>query len=67
MVRAESPDSPSVMRTTLRSPRWWAKKSNTSAATTSSGSFSTTLKKVFRSKATARNVLGRVLPATNSK
>ena len=38
-----------------------------SAATTSTGSFTTTLKNVFRSNATARRVFGRTRPATNSK
>ena len=38
-----------------------------SAATTSAGSFTTTLKKLFRSNATARSVFGRTRPATNSR
>jgi len=38
-----------------------------SAATTSVGSLSTTVKNVFRSKAMARNVFARTRPATNSR
>ena len=44
-----------------------ARNSNTSAATTSAGSFATTMKNVFRSKATARNMFGRARPATDSR
>ena len=50
--RADSPDSRSASRITLRSPRGSARKSNTSAAVTSTGSFPVTAKNVFRSKAT---------------
>jgi hypothetical protein len=67
IVRADKPDSRSASRTTNRSPRWCARNSNTSAATTLTGSFATTVKNVFRSNATARNVFGRARPATNSK
>ena len=38
-----------------------------SAATTSTGSLSMTVKNAFRSKATARKVFERTRPATNSK
>jgi len=38
-----------------------------SATTTSVGSFSTPVKKIFKSNATARSVFGRALPATNSR
>jgi hypothetical protein len=38
-VRADKPDSPSLIRTTMRSPRWSATKSKMSAAATSTGSF----------------------------
>jgi hypothetical protein len=51
----------------VRSPRWAATKSNTSAGDTSTGSFSTTEKNVFRSNAAARTVFGRARPATNAK
>ena len=66
-MRADSPDSRSASRTTLRSPRCSARKSNTSLAATSAGSFATTAKNVFRSNATARGVFGRDRPATNSR
>jgi len=67
IVRADNPDSPSLIRITVRSPRCSARKSNTSAATTSSGSLPTTPKNVFRSCATARSVLARARPATNAR
>jgi hypothetical protein len=67
IVRADNPDSPSLIRITVRSPRCCARKSNTSAATTSAGSLSTTPKNVFRSCATARSVLARARPATNAR
>jgi hypothetical protein len=66
-VHADNPHSPSLIRTTVRSPRCCARKSNTSAATTSAGSLSTTPKNVFRSCATARSVLARARPATNAR
>jgi hypothetical protein len=66
-VRADKPDSPSLIRTTVRSPRWSATKSKMSAAATSTGSLSMTVKNVFRSWATARSVFGRDRPATNAK
>lgn len=52
-MRADKPDSPSLIRTTVRSPRWSATKANMSAATTSTGSLSMTVKNTFRSWATA--------------
>ena len=67
IVRADSPDSRSASRSTVRSPRWSARKSNTSAAVTSTGSLPTTVKNDFRSNATARSVFGRHRPATNSR
>ena len=54
MVRADSPDSRSTILTTMRSPRWWARKSNTSPAATPTGSVPTTEKNAFGSNATAR-------------
>ena len=59
--------SPSLILTTLRSPRWSATKSKMSAATTFTGSLSITAKNVFRSWATARNVFGRHRPATKAR
>jgi hypothetical protein len=50
-----------------RSPRWWGSNSNTSAGSTAVGSLPTTAKNVFKSNATARSVLGRTRPATNSR
>jgi hypothetical protein len=41
IVCTDSHDSESASRTTLRSPRWWAGNSNTSAAVTSTGSLAT--------------------------
>src|SRR4030081_3263049 len=67
MVRADTPDSRSVSRTTVRSPRWQAKNSNTSAGTTSTGRLTITVKNVFKSNATDRTVFGRARPATNSR
>ena len=67
IVRADTPDSRSANRTTDRSPRCSARKSNTSAGLTSTGFFATTVKNVFRSNATARTVFGRARPATNSR
>jgi len=66
-VRADSPHPRSAIRITDRSPRWCAKNSNTSAATTSTGDFETTVKNVFRSNAVARNVSALALPATKAR
>ena len=49
IVRADNPDSPSVKRTTPRSPRCSVMKPNTSDVVTSTGSFATLEKKTFRS------------------
>jgi DoxX-like family len=51
----------------LLAARWPARKSNTSAAVTSTGPLPTTVKNDFRSNATARSVFGRHRPATNSR
>jgi len=67
MVRADTPDSRSASRTTVRSPRCAAKNSNTSADSTSTAFFTITVKNVFKSNATALNVFGRARPATNSR
>jgi len=67
IVRADNPDSPSLIRTTDRSPRWSATNSKMSAATTSMASLPMTVKNVFKSWATARNVFGRDRPATNAR
>jgi hypothetical protein len=66
-VRADNPDSPSLILTTVRSPRWSATNPKMSAATTSTGPLSMTVKNVFKSWATARSVFGRDRPATNSR
>ena len=66
-MRADNPDSRSLIRTTRRSPRCAARNSNTSADVTANGSRSTTVKNVFRSNAVAVNVFGRHRPATNSR
>ncbi len=70
MVRADSPASPSSMRTTVaprRGCRCEAMNTNTSDSVTSTGVLPTTEKNTFRSNAVASTVFGRARAATMSR
>jgi hypothetical protein len=67
IMRADRPDSRSLNRTTVRSPRCCTRNPNTSADVTSRGSSPTTARNVFRSNASARSVFGRARSAANSR
>ena len=70
IVRADSPASPSSIRTTSAPRRGWrcaAMNANTSASAMSSGSLATCEKNTFRSNAVASTVFGRARAATISR
>jgi hypothetical protein len=70
MVRADSPASPSSIRTTVaprRGRRCIWMNASTSASRTSSGCLPTTEKNTFRSNALASTVFGRARAATMSR
>ena len=70
IVRADSPASPSSIRTTPAPRlgwRWAAMKDSTSAASTSSGHLPTTVKNTFKSNAAASTVFARARAATISR
>ena len=66
IVRADSPDSRSASRITVRSPLMGQEIEHVRRGD-STGSFPTTAKNAFRSKAAARSVFGRHRPATKSR
>ena len=69
IVRADNPDSPSTSRITFGSPadRCAVMNANTSAVVTPTGSFPTTVKKIFKSDPAAITVFGRHRAARNSR